>query len=212
MLVKITSLKIVTEVAFRALYPNTSFPAVLTDAILAPYDHAVLITATPPDYDSWTHRLIEGKPEQHDGKWLQTWTLEEVLHTPEEETERLAREKSVKLAEIKTAFARAETDGFVMSSLGFRADATRRSIEDIDGLIDLVAAGVLTEPVQFRDYDNAYHSLTLAQLSTLRIETKARGPLLYAHKWELEAALDAAQTVDTVQDMDINAGWIGVES
>ena len=120
--------------------------------------------------------------------------------------------KAAKLSEIKTAFAAAEADGFVESSLGFRADATRRSIGDIEGLIDLVSFGALPTPVTFRDYDNAYHSLTLDQLNTLRLEAKGRGPLLYARKWELEAAVDAAETVEAVQAIDAGAGWPGVEA
>ena len=120
--------------------------------------------------------------------------------------------KAAKLADIKAAFAAAEADGFVESSLGFRADATRRSIEDIDGLIDLVSSGALPVPVTFRDYDNAYHQLSLDQLNTLRLEAKGRGPLLYARKWELEAAADAAETVEAVQAIDAGAGWPGVEA
>lgn len=120
--------------------------------------------------------------------------------------------KAAKLSESKAAFAAAEADGFVASSLGFRADATRRSIGDIEGLIDLVSSGALTAPVTFRDYDNAYHSLTLDQLNTLRLEAKGRGPLLYARKWELEAAVDAAETVEAVQAIDAGVGWPGVEA
>ena len=120
--------------------------------------------------------------------------------------------KAAKLSEIKAAFAAAEADGFVESSLGFRADATRRSIGDIEGLIDLVSSGALPAPVTFRDYDNAYHSLTPDQLNTLRLEAKGRGPLLYARKWELEAAVDAAETVEAVQSVDTSIGWPGVEA
>ena len=120
------------------------------------------------------------------------------------------QKKAAKLSEIKSAFVSAETDGYVESSLGFRADATRRSIEDIDGLIDLVSSGALPAPVTFRDYDNAYHSLTLDQLNILRLEAKGRGPVLYARKWELEAAVEAAETVEAVQAVDAGAGWPGV--
>lgn len=119
--------------------------------------------------------------------------------------------KAAKLSEIKASFVAAEADGYIISSLGFRADATRRSSEDIDGLIDLVSSRVLTAPVTFRDYDNGYHQLTLDQLNTLRLEVKRRGPLLYARKWELEAAVDAAETVEALVEIDINTGWTGKE-
>ena len=118
--------------------------------------------------------------------------------------------KEAKIAEIRAAFTTAEANGYVESSLGFRIDATRRSIEDIDGLIDLVSSGALPAPVTFRDYDNAYHSLTLDQLNILRLEAKGRGPVLYARKWELEAAVEAAETMEAVQAVDAGAGWPGV--
>lgn len=122
----------------------------------------------------------------------------------------LEEAKAAKLSEVRAAFAAAEADGYVESSLGFRADATRRSIEDIDGLIDLVSSGALPAPVTFRDYDNGYHSLTLDQLNALRLEAKGRGPMLYARKWELEAAVEAAETVEAVQAIDAGASWPGV--
>lgn len=212
MLINTSTLSIISEQLFRSKYKNVSFPSPLTDEILAPFGYAVLNMITPPAYDSWTHRLVEGTPEQREGKWYQTWVLESVTHTPEEEAERLAEAKSTKLADIRSAFAAAEADGFVVSSLGFRADATRRSIGDIEGLIDLVSSGVLTAPVTFRDYDNTYHDLTLDQLNTLRLEAKGRGPLIYARKWELEAAADAAETVEAVQAVDASIGWPGVEA
>lgn len=56
----------------------------------------------------------------------------------------LEQAKTAKISEIRVAFAVAEAGGYIASSLGFRADATRRSIEDIEGLIDLVVSGVLT--------------------------------------------------------------------
>ena len=212
MLINTSTLSIISEQLFRSKHKNVSFPSPLTDAILSPFGYAVLNPTTPPAYDSWTHRLVEGTPEQREGKWYQTWVLESVTHTPEEEAQRLAEAKSTKLADIKSAFAAAEANGFVDSTLGFRIDATRRSIDDIEGLIDLVSSGAMTAPVTFRGYDNTYHNLSLDQLNTLRIEAKGRGPILYAKKWELEAAVDKALTVEEVQTIITDSGWPGVEA
>lgn len=212
MLIDVKTKNILSEVMLRYLCPNVSFPSILTDEILMPFGYAVLNPTTPPAYDSWTHRLVEGTPEQREGKWYQTWVLEAVTHTPEEEAQRLAEAKAVKIADIKSAFAAAEANGFVDSTLGFRIDATRRSIDDIEGLIDLVSSGAMEAPVTFRGYDNAYHNLSLDQLNTLRIEAKGRGPLLYAKKWELEAAVDKALTVQEVQAIITDSGWPGVDA
>ena len=163
--------------------------------------------------DDINHPLTEQDYADDVAPFVTLWEAEKARL--EEEANRpptLDEAKAAKLSEIKTAFAAAEADGFVESSLGFRADATRRSIGDIEGLIDLVSSGALPTPVTFRDYDNAYHSLTLDQLNTLRLEAKGRGPLLYARKWELEAAVDAAETVEAVQGVDTSIGWPGVEA
>lgn len=102
MLINTSTLSIISEQLFRSKHKNVSFPSTFTDVMLAPFGYAVIIQTTPPAYDSWTHRLVEGTPEQRDGKWWQTWTLEAVTHTAEEEAERLADAKSTKLSEINT--------------------------------------------------------------------------------------------------------------
>ena len=163
--------------------------------------------------DNINHPLTEQDYADDIAPFVALWEAEKArLDAEANRPPTLDEAKAAKLSEIKTAFAAAEADGFVESSLSFRADATRRSIGDIEGLIDLVSSGVLTAPVTFRDYDNAYHSLTLDQLNTLSLEAKGRGPLLYARKWELEAAVDAAETVEAVQSIDAGAGWPGVEA
>lgn len=163
--------------------------------------------------DDINHPLTEQDYADDIAPFVALWEAEKArLDAEANRPPTLDEAKAAKLSEIKTAFAAAEADGFVESSLGFRADATRRSIGDIEGLIDLVSSGVLSAPVTFRDYDNAYHRLTLDQLNTLRLEAKGRGPLLYARKWELEAAVDAAETVEAVQGVDTSIGWPGVEA
>lgn len=163
--------------------------------------------------DDINHPLTEQDYADDIAPFVALWEAEKArLDAEANRPPTLDEAKAAKLSEIKTAFAVAEADGFVESSLGFRADATRRSIGDIEGLIDLVSSGALPTPVTFRDYDNAYHSLTLDQLNPLRLEVKGRGPLLYARKWELEAAVDAAETVEAVQAIDAGAGWPGVEA
>ena len=207
-----------------------------THVTVVPSDRLIIVDGTPLQF-GFTAPANLHAVQWHEGRGEMEWT-DDINHplTPDDyaadvapfvalweaEKARLDAEanrpptldeaKAAKLSEIKAAFAAAEADGFVESSLGFRADATRRSIGDIEGLIDLVSSGALPTPVTFRDYDNAYHSLTLDQLNTLRLEAKGRGPLLSARKWELEAAVDAAETVEAVQAIDAGAGWPGVEA
>lgn len=144
MLVKTTSFKIVTEAAFRSTHPNVSFPSPLTDEILAPFGYAVLNMTTPPAYDSWTHRLVEGTPEQREGKWYQTWVLEAVTHTPEEETERARQHAEARIAEIKADLDRIDAQSvrparavYLALSKGETPDAT-----DVERLSALEAQAV----------------------------------------------------------------------
>lgn len=107
MLIDTRTLVEVSEYNFCMAHPNVSFPATLTDEVLAPFDHAVLTFTPQPEFDDWTHELSEGKPEQRDGKWYQTWVLTPVTHTQEEEAERLKSLKARKLAEINSAYQQA---------------------------------------------------------------------------------------------------------
>lgn len=107
MIINTSTLDAVSEYDFKLRHKDTSFPSDFTDAILAPFGYAVLNFTPQPVYDSWTHRLIEDTPEQRDGKWYQTWILDPVIHTPEEEAQRLAGVKFAKLSEINAVADRA---------------------------------------------------------------------------------------------------------
>ena len=112
MLINTEKLEKVTEYAFRTACPNVSFPATLTDTVLAPFGYAVLNPTPQPEFDDWTQELTEGTPEQRDGKWYQTWVLTPVTHTPEEEAERLERVKESKILQIDAETSEAILAGF----------------------------------------------------------------------------------------------------
>lgn len=117
MLLNIHTLDILSEYDFFKAHSNVSFPSPLTDEVLAPFDHAVLTLTPQPEFDAWTHKVSEGKPEYRDGKWYQTWVLTPVTHTPEENAERLLQRKEQKVAQID-----AETSSAIMA--GFECEST----------------------------------------------------------------------------------------
>lgn len=106
MLIDIKTKQRVLEYRFYDEHKTTSFPKPLTDEVLASFGHAILHETPYPEYDSWAHRLIEGTPEQRDGKWYQTWALDPVTHTPEEEAERARQHAEARIAEIKAELDR----------------------------------------------------------------------------------------------------------
>lgn len=105
--------------------------------------------------------------------------------------------KAAKLEELKASFADAEMNGFVMSSLGFEADANDTANRNVEGLIKVLSAqGV--EKTLFCDHHNAMHEVTLEQLKTLQLEIIAYGQQLYSKKWLLCEAVNAADTAEAI--------------
>lgn len=122
---------------------------------------------------------------------------------PEPEPPTLDEARASALARLNSAFAAAEASGKVMSSAGFVIDATERSNRDIEGLITSMEA-TSTPETTFCAADNSFHTVTLEQLRTMRLEVIAYGQALYARKWELRAAIESAESVAEVQVVDIN--------
>lgn len=111
--------------------------------------------------------------------------------------------RAAALSSLSSAFAAAEAAGKVMSSAGFVIDATERSNRDIEGLITSMEA-TSTQETTFCAADNGFHTVTLEQLRTMRLEVIAHGQALYARKWELRTAIESAQSVEAVQAVDIS--------
>lgn len=82
--------------------------------------------------------------------------------------------KNEKLNEIKKSFKLEEDIGFIESSLGFKADATRISNADINGLIQYMTNNAI-EKTYFRDYNNIMHELSLTDLKILQNQIIEKG-------------------------------------
>lgn len=116
--------------------------------------------------------------------------------------------KEVKHDEVDVEAAKFEDNlnkaMYFTSSLGFRCNGDRRTATNIAGLItayDLPPnSGV---PVTYRDYDNLEHSLTKEQLQTLYLEHLTNGNMLYQQKWQMEANIDAADSLDALKSLDL---------
>lgn len=202
MLINIQTLATISEYAFFKAHPNVSFPSPLTDAVLAPFDHAVLNLTPQPEFDGWTYELSEGKPEYLNGKWYQTWNLTPVTHTPEEEENYLNRLKQNKLNILNSKFLEAENNSVIDSSIGFKIDATERSNRDINGLIDSLEY-TKEEKVMFCAADNSFHEVTLDNLKTMQLEVIAYGQKLYTKKWQYREQINQAQSKEELDKIEI---------
>lgn len=207
MLINTSTLSIISEQLFRSKHKNVSFPATVTDGVLAPFGYANLNPTTPPTYDSWTHRLVEGTPKQQDGKWWQTWTLEPVIHTPEEEAERLADAKSTKLSEINTV-----TDASIAVLTETYPD---REIATFDKQ-ESEARAYVADPMSSTPFLSALAVARGIPLSDLvrRVITKAddfavASGSIIGQRQALEDRLDACTTVEEVEAIVVSISMPG---
>ena len=101
--------------------------------------------------------------------------------------------RTAKLDALNSAFTSVESDAWVQSSLGFKADANTTANTNIDGLIkSMTATG--SETTLFCDYDNVFRAVTLDNLKTLQLEVIQNGQNLYAQKWAFREAINAAKS------------------
>ena len=153
------------------------------------------IEAAPPDVGFYAPEGVKvsslGQPPTDEpGKWRDAggeWfeiALEEA--------------RAAKLAEINAAFEHAGATGHVMSALGFEINANERANRDTEGLITVLTATGAPGTL-FCDYNNVMREVSLDDLKTIRLEIIAHGQALYAKKWLLREAANAAQTVAEVQ-------------
>ena len=105
--------------------------------------------------------------------------------------------------QLGDAFEHVQQFGHFGSSLGFEVDANERANRDVAGLVTMLEATCEKETV-FCDYGNVMRHVTLGQLQSLQLELIAYGRMLYARKWELREAVNAAQTPEAVAAIEIN--------
>ena len=86
---------------------------------------------------------------------------------------------------------------YVVSSLGFRANADRRSLQNVENLIDI------GEATQFKDYDDQFHLLGVQDLQTLGLEIKKNGANLYSQKFTMQYQIANCQTESEVENFTI---------
>mgnify|MGYP004640810083 CR=1 FL=1 len=107
-----------------------------------------------------------------------------------------------KLMELSQKHHEAEETGVIQSSLGFPVDANERANRDVSGLISqMEMTGITT--TQFCDANNDFQEVTLDNLKTMQLELIQYAQSLYATKWQLRAAIEAAKTVDELNAINI---------
>ena len=107
-------------------------------------------------------------------------------------------EKLNEISAIADAFEQMKCDSmYVTSSLGFRVNADRRSLQNIENMI------TLGESQQFKDYDNTFHYLSVDELKIIANEIIINGLNLYSQKFAMQQAVTSATEVEAIANLDL---------
>ena len=112
--------------------------------------------------------------------------------------EELKNEKQQEISNYANRFEHNKCDEmFITSSLGFRVNADRRSLQNVENLIRL------GQDTVFKDYDNQFHSVTVQDLETLLMEISANGSNLYNQKFQMQLAVMNFTTLEQIENFEI---------
>ena len=143
---------------------------------------------TLPFMPQYSVDMVETYPDDEveqgfDGNWY------EKGHAPQKPLEEA---RAAKLTELNAAFTAASENAHCQSSAGFEIDANETANRNIEGLVLVLKP---EESTLFRDWDNRFHEVTKEQLETMRKEIVVNSQRLYQTKWQIEAAIEEAETV-----------------
>ena len=152
--------------------------------------------------DSWLPYTCNA---EDDGVGSQLWVIRDTLEIEEfvPYVPTLEEVKAQKLGELSSRAGCFENnrcdDMWVISSLGFKANADRRSQQNIEGLIKVLG----DSKTMFKDYNDEFHQLGVSELQTLLVECIQNGLNLYSQKFDMQVAISGMETVEAVNSFEI---------
>ena len=140
---------------------------------------------------------------EDDQEWLKYGVSVCCVEEEQEEIKRdLHVERQIKKMEVANAFdnVRSSSASCIMSSLGFEVNSNVNSYNNVTMLIDQVEDG---GTVNFRTFANSVVPLNFEQLRIIRKELSNRNSELYAQKWNLEAKIEQACSVEELERIEV---------
>lgn len=163
--------------------------------------------------DDINHPLTPADYAEDVAPFVALWEAEKARLEEEAaaaEAARLAEYNSVeatrgrKEEELANAFTKATATAHLTCSLGFDIDANDAANRNVSGLVTLMEAEGAPENLQFCDYNNEIHTVTLTDLHVMQQEIIANGSALYARKWALRDAINIAATTEELNAITIS--------
>lgn len=112
--------------------------------------------------------------------------------------EHFEKTKALKLAELDMIFRTELENAHFMSAAGFEVNADESANNNVSDLIQFMVE-TDTRTVPFRDYDNVFHVVTLAQLKSIKTELVSHKMALYTRKW---AIYDRIRKASCLEELD----------
>lgn len=143
-------------------------------------------------------RIAFGPAPIEESEKVEFWKQYGVDYKVEEVVIPFSSKKSKKLSELEERFELWYTKEAVLnSSLEFTIDCGQRAKMDVDGLVQL------GEPAVFMDAHNEPHEVSVEDLQTMQKEIIKAGNAAYAEKWAFRAAIEAAETEEELNGINI---------
>lgn len=140
-------------------------------------DNTIAQSETERGYNGWTY--VKGK-------------------APIKGLEIVKSEKLNEISAIADTFEQMKCeDMYITSSLGFRVNADRRSLQNVENMV------ALGESQTFKDYDNQFHYLSADELKTISHEIIVNGLNLYNQKFTMQQQIATATDYDTVANFEV---------
>lgn len=129
-------------------------------------------------------------------EWAKYGVTLTITETPEPTLEQL---QSKKLSQLELQFNRyrESSDTFLVSSLGFKANANVTAFDNVSGLVAQLQHraenGEESPEVGVMTFDDELVMMDLGKMKTLQVEISQNGSNIYAQKWALRQAIQAAE-------------------
>jgi hypothetical protein len=177
--------------AIRAAHPNMSIP---DGADLTDIGYYLIEVIEPPTVTA-VQRLTKGEPEEYSpGHWRETWIVTDIP---------LSEVKATKQAELAAIRYQHETAGITISGMTIETD------RESQALITGAYCTSLLNPSVLIDWKggNGWTQIDAATIAGIAGAVSTHVQACFSNERTLSEAIEAAETVEAVQAIDLTIGW-----
>ena len=184
----------------RSAFPNTSFPTVLTDEILADFN-VFHVVGAPPAFDAITQTISEQAPVNVDGVWTRQWSVDTLPQQQAEANRAAAR--AAKWEAIMAERDRRKALGVKVGDHWYHSDADSRIQQ-----ISLFVMGASVPPIPWKTLTTTPPPVFVTMTQTIAAgifqNTAASDAAIFAAAETHRIAMEASPTPETY---DFTGGW-----